>query len=591
MMNVRTVANRRPVLAAATLGGASAVMFALAFPPFHMWPLAFVALVPLFTLAGSLERGGRAGIIVSLMWLGVWLFHQRWVMDVTMAGYPLLAMYLSVYPGVFVWMVVRMRRSATIGRAPVWIIAPIVWTGLEVVRGSVVFYGYPWFLVGHPTIEWTNWASCAGVLGAYGVSWMTAIVNGLIAQAVVLKGMKARAGMLGAAVVVIVVGWGAGLGYSSLARTGAVDDRVTLSIAVVQTNVPQDNKMAWDPDRQLADWEDFKQTTLEAAALGPDVIVWPETMFPGMALNADAIAAERLAGLTFRTSRGPTPTTFFADELFALQQSIGIPMLIGASARENLRFEELPDGGVQPVSDASYNSAFVIVDGRVQSGRYDKRHLTPFGEVMPYISWSEWLETKLLDIGAGGMRFDLERGRGAGLLTIPLENAKASGVRVATPICFEATMSGVCRKLATEGEGANLIVNLTNDGWFGDWTGGREQHLQTARWRCIELGTPMVRAANTGISAVIDSRGRLARRESGVDPRERVAGAALWRLDIEGAASTGPRTIYALVGEAPGWTLLGLTLAGLIAAISGDRLGRRGEEADKDGSNAAKDAA
>ena len=148
--------------------------------------------------------------------------------------------------------------------------------------------------------------------------------------------------------------------------------------------------------------------------------------------------------------------------------------------------------------DARYNSALLLDDDGVRA-RYDKLFLTPFGEVMPYISAWPWLEQQLLKLGAHGMRFDLDAGKG------PVRFAVSPGVRVVTPICFEATMPSICRKLVFEdGERqAEVMINMTNDGWFGNSDAGRQLHLLAARWRCVELATPMARSANTGISCLI----------------------------------------------------------------------------------------
>ncbi|MEE9129014.1 MAG: apolipoprotein N-acyltransferase, partial [Phycisphaerales bacterium] len=149
-----------------------------------------------------------------------------------------------------------------------------------------------------------------------------------------------------------------------------------------------------------------------------------------------------------------------------------------------------------------------LVDGDPPYQRYDKHFLTPFGETMPYISAWPWLEQRLLALGAEGMRFNLDSNPQIKRLRLDWNDQT---LRLATPICFEDTVAWLCRKMVyTNGaKTAEVLVNLSNDGWFGVSASGRRQHVQIARFRCVENRVPMVRAANTGLSVVIDSRGKL----------------------------------------------------------------------------------
>ena len=302
------------------------------------------------------------------------------------------------------------------------------------------------------------------------------------------------------------------------------------------------------PER-VEDFESFLQLTRIGMERDPSLVVWPETMFPGLALDAASLETLRSAGLAYADG---TPVTAFADGLLAFQEAIGAPMLVGAHGYDNLRVVE-DDGGVRFEPDAEHNSAMLIEGGRAPVERYDKLHLTPFGEVMPYISWSAWLESKLLSVGAPGMAFNLSAGDEATVFEV-------DGFRFATPICFEATMPAVCRRLAYGGgfggkRRVDALIQLTNDGWFGRWPGGRETHLLLARCRAAELGVPVVRAANTGISAMIDARGLVNARHSAL---------AHAVLHAEVAGSDGPGTVYGrFMGDAAGWAALAVTFAGV----------------------------
>lgn len=369
-------------------------------------------------------------------------------------------------------------------------------------------------------------------------------------------------------------------------------------VAVVQTNVPQSVRGTWPPLQRLSDLDSFVAMTIEAAREGPEVIVWPETMFPGETLADEDAEEERGARIVWREEprrdvphwrrilwRGlegdeePTlieraidggewlvvPSLAAYDTLLVWQARIGVPMLVGADGFEGLRIEA-DERGVRPSYERHYNSAFVLEGGRVTPQRYDKLHLTPFGEVMPYISAWPWLERTMLRIGVGasGMSFDLSAGRGPVVLRVP--RTGGGDVRVATPICFEATMARVCRRLVHGGgeRRADLMVQLTNEGWFGGADSGRAEHLRLARWRCAELATPMVRAANTGISASIDAEGRVVAAMPSNTEGVLVATVVLG----EG------RTVYARIGDAAGWGSLAAMLAGLAWTAVRGRRGR-----------------
>ncbi|MEO1129092.1 MAG: apolipoprotein N-acyltransferase, partial [Planctomycetota bacterium] len=354
-----------------------------------------------------------------------------------------------------------------------------------------------------------------------------------------------------------------------VAATGAAtprfldaSERGPVRVGLVQTNLPQDNRMAWSLRDRVSDLEDFLRLSRNVAADGPDFIVWPETMFPGSTLSPDAIDAEREAGL-FHADLG-LASTFFVDRLLDGQRDIGVPMIVGAIGVDGFEVVLLDSGGVDFDVDARFNSTFVVRDGAIAAERYDKMHLTPFGEVMPYISAWPWLERQLLAIGARGMAFDLDAGRDPVVHVLP--TAAAGDVRVATPICFEVTADWVPRRLVTEGgeRRADLMVHLTNDGWFGQFAGGRANHQLITRWRCIELATPAVRCANTGISSSIDARGRVLAEQPGWTDGTLTVEVMLPPEDA--------LTIFARLGDVAGFTsLLATVVLGVLGVVRGRR--------------------
>jgi len=511
---------------------------------------------------------------------------------------------LGAYTWVLIWSLSRVHRR--LPRVPMVIAAPLVWGGWEVLRGQVAFDGYPWFLAAHPLIDAPRvaigrslgLADLAAWVGVYGVSVAIVVLS---AAALDWRSGSRRPALVALGGVVVV--WAAS-GFIVEQPT----DR-TVRVAVVQTNVPQSVKDGWSLVDRIRTLDSMIALSKEAATHGPDLIVWPETMFPGIVIErawvkefadntivwgaeASADEAEALFSelehvdeIRWRRRAGPdgdevsVEIASFADAVVAAQKTIGVPILVGATGYDRYELGFAADGTIDPVIDGPFNSSFLVRGGRVQDERYDKMHLTPFGEVMPYISAWPWLESTLLRIGVGasGMSFDLRRGDRATVFAV---DAGGESVRVVTPICFEATNPHVCRRLAygAGGRRADLIAQMTNDGWFFGRDAVRIQHLQIARWRCVELGLPLIRAANTGISAAISPDGTSIE-PVGTAPAVRTEGLLIADIGL-GAGGT----VYGVIGGVVSWVLLG---AGCVLVIASFAVGRTGTET---GQQSASDA-
>jgi apolipoprotein N-acyltransferase len=539
----------RPHRAVVTAGlaAAHAVLFAASYPKPGLWPLAFVAPLPLLWLAVGAASTRRALAAVAAAQLLMWLWLYRWVIDVTGLGYPALAVYMTAYPVAFTWLLRRVALHPRTSHWPLAIVAPLLWVGLECLRGSLLFHGYAWFLAGHPLIEWPLLVQSADLLGVYFVSFLV-----VMTAALVVDGVRRRIAWrwVVPAVVLLHVANG-GYGWWRLAQTAPLrPGPVPLAI---QTNLPQSNKVVWEPRQQVEDVAGFIVQTETAwasareAGVHPDFVIWPETMLPGFGLEPDAIRT-LLEGNYF-------PGDEFSRAVADLAERLGVPLLVGSPSFVGLR---VVDG--RAAWEAHYNSAY-LVTGRPPYQRYDKVFLTPFGETMPYISAWPWLEQRLLALGAAGMRFDLDA---AGeIRRIRLNDS----ITLATPICFEDTVAPLCRRMIRGG--ANVLVSLSNDGWFGDDDGGRIQHAQIARFRCIENRVPMIRAVNTGMTVAIDSAGRLI---GGAGPGRygtaRRPSALRAELPLDSRS-----TVYGRVGDLWGW----LCLAGSAGLVAWVTLVRRSE--------------
>ncbi|MEM9373880.1 MAG: apolipoprotein N-acyltransferase [Planctomycetota bacterium] len=535
-----------------------AALLGLAFPPMGWWPAAFVAPVPLFWIAcRSRGSGFRAGFWAMLGVAPFWVYTHAWVASVSAAGVYPLVLYLSAYTWAFVVLVRRCLRA----RLPRSSVLVVVWCGLEFFRAAIGWSGYAWYMLGHPMIDSPDsvlaWpASIGGV----------PLVSALVALPGAVWVTRARAGsawgmaptVLTCGLLITWIGWG-GLRPASSTHGGMRP----LRVGIVQTNVPQDNRIDWTTAQRLDDWLGIREQTRSLAVTdpAPELIVWPEGLVPGWTFDPVSLDRERKSGVVWviqpdsddqaqRISEYParTPASRVADEILEEQRRLGIPMLVGSVAFDDLRIER-GDAGIEYNRGAMYNSVFLVRDGRVGDLWYDKIRLTPFGEIMPYISAWPWLEDRLLSIGAAGMSFALAPGRS--WKTLPLGRARGGDVVLATPICFEATTPSVCRRLvrqATRDGSPTVMINVSNDGWFARSDRGRRMHAHAARWRCVELGVPMVRVANTGVSGAIDGRGRVL-----LEMPARQADEAVVAVD---PAFSG--TLYSRFGEWAGWGSLGL---------------------------------
>lgn len=576
--------DRRPRLGALGAGLLSALGLALAFPPVSFWPACLLIVWPLVRLADRASRDGRSTALAACLagagTIPAWAWMVRWSFVSAPAGAPFLVLYLAAFPGLTVWAIARLRRRWA--DLPLAAIAPVVWVAVEMFRGEVAFHGFPWFLAAHPLIDAPRLAGApifawpAAFVGAYAVTGLLVLVTVLLDG--LIHGVRARRAAAfarpawGAAILVALVGGALVVGPS------VSGDGPTLRVGVVQTDVPQSIRGGWPTPERWNDWLLMRDLIMWGSEQ-TDLVVLPETMFPGFVLQPDGASEERRVGVVWEIE--PDPETgegralraeTVREDLLSIQRHTGTPILIGAARYEGFRLEAEGDR-IQYANDRRFNSVFLIEHGRVGDEVYDKRRLTPFGEVMPYISAWGWLERTLVGLGARGMAFDLGAGRRLTAFTIPVEGGE---VRVVTPVCFEATVPGVCRELVFERgrRRADALINLTNDGWFYDMRGGRELHLLAARWRSVELAMPMIRAANTGISAVIDRSGRVSHRmpthEWGV-----------MRADVRAG---GAATLYARIGDLAGWICLGAAILGLVSSYwkggrsgigSGDIAGRK----------------
>lgn len=461
----------------------------------------------------------RAALLTTLtVQFFLWLWVSRWMYFVTAAGFPFYALAMAALNGgLFVWLfrlVHVSRRDDTesaqpraVARLPMTVTLPVIWVAVESLRGELLFDGYPWYFLSHPLVESTIFAQSADLFGAYFISFLAAMISGAL-----LDVLRARSGecaprcaAIASCAAIALLTANILYGTWRMRQTDSLTEGP--SILLVQTNLPQDNKMRWSAEDMARDFTSFLNLTIEAVQSERergrpiDLIVWPETMLPGMGLEMETLEYLEQHGYEMH---------HFGREIIAFSRRLNIPMLVGSPAVLGLGTREVVIDGrpmVEWTWEKQYNSAYLI-EGNLPFQRYDKVFLTPFGETMPYISNWPALEERLLAIGAHGMSFDLDKGDEPRVLTLPWRGGE---VGLATPICFEVTVGWLNRKLVYHNgeKRADVLVNVTNDGWFGFHGAGRVQHAQISRYRAIENRVPMVRSANTGVSVSIDSAGRV----------------------------------------------------------------------------------
>lgn len=538
-----------------------AFLFFLAFEPVGAWPLAIAAPIPLL-LAARKPVTWKGALLFGLGAAPFYAVHHWFIGDITAAGMPPLVAYMSLWPAVTLWLTARLtpKLTSTFPRLPAWLLAPVLWVGIEMLRGEVLFEGYAWYTVGLPMVN-SPFGGLAPELGVYGVSFHVVLTAALVLAVLAAR----RFGPHAIALAVVLLGY-----FNHIPFTPSSTGSRPVRIAVVQTNVPQSNKLAWNPETAINDFTRLIALTLAASKSSPDLIIWPETMKPGWVLTDAQIAETEALLAKYPQMGGLRDYIAYGNLTRQTTERLGVSVLVGQETVDGFDFDER-DGKYRSRYAARYNSAYLVTKGVVAPEVYHKLEPTPFGENIPWINAWPWLKNKMLDFAAGGMKIDLASGTERTVFRVPMPEGEP--LRIVTPICFESTDTDLCRSLAYEhgAPRADLLVCMTNDGWFGNDDWGRRHHLQMARWRCLELGIPMARAANTGLSAFIDERGRVL--ESALPGlTEAIAPLTAHRDGVVfGTLRTSQHgTLYGRIGNVTGWaSLIGLALALILSMVAG----------------------
>lgn len=444
----------------------SGLLLALSYPRISLFPLAWFALVPLLislsrasSLREAMFRTAAAGSVF-------FLFGLSWLRFVTFFGWIFVALFETVFfflLGFFFFQAFRIRSFflRLLGLSSAWMT-------VEIVRSELPVFGLGWNLLAYSQTPWLEVLQFAGVAGAYGLGFLMFAVNVLIFEFVRgLREKEAYAGLsprllLGRSGLSLLSAFtltGALWGYGALAiqrdNPQAAD---SIRVSLVQGNIPQSVK--WEVMAREQILQIYTKLTELASYDVPHLILWPEASFPGF-FNVDGEASR----------------------VHDIVRQIETPVVLGAPYFESRK--------------RVFNSAYLLgADGAIQTIHH-KLKLVPFGEYVPLGQALSWLEPIAETLGVS----DFSPGKE--LTVFELEKPK---IPFSVLVCFEDAFPRLARSFAEKG--IRFFAVMTNDAWFGV-SGAPYQHLQASVFRAVENGLPLVRAANTGVSAVISKRGEV----------------------------------------------------------------------------------
>jgi len=491
----------------------SGILLIFSFPNFDLEFLAWFALVPLFYsidgkgLYHSFKLGFFTGF-VSFLGILYWIIvavHTYGNVSFILSGLILLLLvtYLSLFTGAFTFLT---RLIQTRSGIQTILFTPILWVALEYLR-SFLLTGFPWAYLGHTQYLNLPFIQMADITGVYGLSFVILSVNASLYW-VLHQWPKRTFPFKEVAITVLILLSFLIYGYVKIRHV----DRETiksppLKLALVQGNIDQSIK--WDKSFQLETLKIYRRLSMRVAEDKPDLIIWPETATP-----------------------------FFFQEAKEYQPIVlEIPEKTNAFLLFGTPFYKIEKGKVN-----YYNSAFLISPSKKLIGKYDKIHLVPFGEYIPLRKLLFFIESSIgegignFKPGKESFNFSLPQGK-FGVL-----------------ICFEIIFPDLCRRFVKDG--ADFLVTITNDAWFGR-TSAPYQHLSIATFRAIENRVFIARAANTGISAFIDPKGKIVD-QGGIFTEEAMNGTI--RLSRN-------KTFYTLYGDVFAWICSGFSIFFLLHAL------------------------
>jgi apolipoprotein N-acyltransferase len=476
----------------------SGILLILSFPNFDLEFLAWVALVPLFYavegkgLYYSFILGFFTGVI-SFLGILYWIIvavHTYGNVPLILSGFILLLLvvYLSLFIGAFAFLTRFIQIRSGLQTI---LFTPVLWVALEYLR-SFLLTGFPWANLGYSQYLNLPVIQMADITGPYGPSFVILLVNATLFE--VLHQWSKRTFPFKEVIITFVILLGFLIyGYLKMGAIGRqMIQNPPLKLGLVQGNIDQSVK--WDESFQKETLKIYEKLSFKVAEEKPDLIVWPETATP----------------FFFQDAKEYQPL------ILDIPKKTNAFLLFGA-----------PSYKIQKGKVNHYNSAYLVSPSGDLVGKYDKIHLVPFGEYVP-------LQDLLFFIGSLGEGIgDFKSGK-------EIFNFAMPQGKFGVLICFEIIFPDLCRRFVKRG--ANFLVTLTNDAWFGR-TSAPYQHFSIAVFRAVENRVFVARAANTGITGFIDPRGKILK-EGRIFTKETMS---------ETIRLSSQKTFYTLWGDIFAW--------------------------------------
>jgi apolipoprotein N-acyltransferase len=452
------------LIVSAISGAGLALSFTWLYVPVYAW--ISIGLLLMMVLAARPKVAYFCGFYHAIAFV---LASVPWIADVLavhggtsrLVGWLILlliAMVCGILTGGFTWAVNRIARRSV---ALACIAAPFVWVTSEFARAHLPEISFPWNLLGYSAAANPALLQMTTLTGIYGLSFVMAALNSLLAWADVAKtvSLKKRLSVIVGAVAVILCAMFVGARF-------VPDAKATHFARAVQPNFPE-------VDSYPADWfaihkddmDELDELSLQPFAHRPDLIIWPEAPAPFSWQNNQF--SKRASSLAIRAEH---------------------PFLAGVIEWKTAKFSS------GHIGEAPYNSALLVDRQGQKAFVYDKRHLVPFGEYEPFPLIHRVVQSVSDEVGG------FHKGKVAAVGTLP------GGYTFGVFICYEAIYPGEIREFAAKG--ANLLINISNDGWFGR-SAAAVQHLHMARVRAVENRRWVLRVTNSGITAAIDPYGKI----------------------------------------------------------------------------------
>ncbi len=437
---------------------ASGLLMALAFPRPGLAELAWIGLLPLLWVGR--ERPFRSGFIAGLVFFAVVLYWLNIVMTtygglhplLSVAAYLMLVVYLAVYWGAALWAAVHIGRRFNLSLI---LVLPVSWIAFEFLR-SFLLSGFPWATLGYTQHERLLLLQSVDLFGVYGLSFLLIMANAVGLEILRSRKREREFPVIGSSVLLLLLA--AVLGYGGMRLNDAEPEGSSLTVNLIQGNIDQGVK--WNPEYQQHTVNTYRDLSLKAAGDRPaDLTVWPESATPFYFQESGVLSRQ--------VRRVP--------------QLIDGYLLFGSPAYEQVNQEY-----------RYLNSAFLLSSEGEILGRSDKVHLVPFGEYVPLKNFLPFIDKLVVGIG------DFSPGT--------VTTLSMNGASVGVLVCFEGIFPELARDFVRQG--SDLLVNITNDAWFGR-SSAPYQHLAMTRFRAVENRIWTARAANTGISAFISPHGEI----------------------------------------------------------------------------------